>query len=73
MLIMAEHPELPGIEREGPAAVPSMRAVILASLAAAPLIVLAHLLYGFGFWRGLFTTLKRPLGGSVPVTLERPA
>jgi cellulose synthase/poly-beta-1,6-N-acetylglucosamine synthase-like glycosyltransferase len=41
------------------------------SLAALPLIVLAHLLYGFGFWRGLFTKLKtgsdRP---KVEVTLE---
>lgn len=46
---------------------------LLSSLAAGPLIVLAHLLYGFGFWRGLFTTLKPPPGGSVPVTLERPA
>ena len=41
---MAEHPELPGIEREGPAAVPSMRAVILASLAAA---VLALILFSW--------------------------
>lgn len=30
------------------------------SLAAIPLIVLTHLLYGFGFWRGLFTPLKPP-------------
>ncbi len=30
------------------------------SLAAIPLIVLTHLLYGFGFWRGLFTRLKPP-------------
>ncbi len=28
------------------------------SLAATPLIVLTHLLYGLGFWRGLFTKLK---------------
>jgi GT2 family glycosyltransferase len=31
---------------------------VLPSLAAAPLIVLTHVLYGFGFWRGLFTELK---------------
>lgn len=30
------------------------------SLAAMPLIVLTHILYGFGFWRGLFTPLKPP-------------
>ncbi len=41
------------------------------SLAAVPLIVLTHVLYGFGFWRGLFTPLNvspdRPV---VPVELE---
>ena len=42
------------------------------SLAAAPLIVLAHLLYGWGFWRGLFTKLSPPEQREpVPVTLER--
>lgn len=44
---------------------------LLRCLAATPLIVLTHVLYGFGFWRGLFTPLappeKRP---PVPVTLE---
>jgi hypothetical protein len=30
------------------------------SLAAIPLVVLTHILYGFGFWRGLFTPLKPP-------------
>lgn len=39
----------------------------------APLIVLTHLLYGAGFWRGLFTRLKPPTEKStVPVELERP-
>jgi glycosyltransferase involved in cell wall biosynthesis len=28
------------------------------SLCASPLIVLTHVLYGFGFWRGLFTKLQ---------------
>jgi glycosyltransferase involved in cell wall biosynthesis len=41
------------------------------SICALPLIVLTHLLYGFGFWRGRFTKLRsqgeRP---SFPVTLE---
>jgi hypothetical protein len=40
--------------------------------AAVPLIGLTHVLYGYGFWRGLFTTLKpagqRPPG---PITIER--
>jgi hypothetical protein len=41
-------------------------------LAASPLIVLTHLLYGYGFWRGLFTRLK-PAGQRAPVAvgLER--
>ncbi|HEY6166545.1 MAG TPA: glycosyltransferase [Verrucomicrobiae bacterium] len=37
-----------------------------------PLIILTHMLYGLGFWRGLFTKLKPPGAPSnVPVTLER--
>jgi glycosyltransferase involved in cell wall biosynthesis len=35
------------------------RAGLLRSLAAMPLIFLSHVLYGFGFWRGLFTKLNR--------------
>jgi succinoglycan biosynthesis protein ExoA len=41
-----------------------------ASLAAAPLIVLAHLLYGFGFWRGLFTRLESGRRATMDVALE---
>ena len=44
-----------------------VQAVVLAvggpvpqSLAAIPLIVLTHILYGLGFWRGLFTPLRPP-------------
>jgi cellulose synthase/poly-beta-1,6-N-acetylglucosamine synthase-like glycosyltransferase len=33
---------------------------LLQSLAAVPLIVLTHILYGLGFWRGLLTQLRRP-------------
>lgn len=33
---------------------------IVRSVCALPLIVLTHVLYGFGFWRGLFTKLKSP-------------
>jgi cellulose synthase/poly-beta-1,6-N-acetylglucosamine synthase-like glycosyltransferase len=33
---------------------------VLQSLAAIPLIVLTHIFYGVGFWRGLFTTLRPP-------------
>lgn len=42
------------------------------SLAAVPLIVLSHILYGLGFWIGLFTTL-RPSGKPAPgeVGLEK--
>jgi cellulose synthase/poly-beta-1,6-N-acetylglucosamine synthase-like glycosyltransferase len=50
----------------------AVNAPIFHALLAMPLIVLTHLLYGWGFWRGLFTTLKvqgdRP---PVPVQLER--
>lgn len=44
---------------------------LVRSAAAIPFIVLTHLLYGFGFWRGLFTPLKpdsRPV--APPVVLE---
>jgi len=48
------------------------RGGVMRSLRALPLIVLTHLLYGFGFWRGLFTRLKPPgERADVPVTLER--
>ena len=33
---------------------------VLRSFAAIPLIVLTHILYGVGFWRGLFTPLRSP-------------
>jgi len=41
-------------------------------LLALPLVVLSHIFYGLGFWRGLFTRLK-PAGEKprVEVTLER--
>ena len=44
------------------------------ALAAAPLMVLAHVMYGLGFWRGLFTSLKPPdCAAPMPVALERVA
>jgi glycosyltransferase involved in cell wall biosynthesis len=50
------------------------RGGVTRSLGAWPLIVLTHLLYGFGFWRGLFTKLKPPgQPANAPVTLERVA
>ncbi|MBI5383299.1 MAG: glycosyltransferase [Verrucomicrobia bacterium] len=39
---------------------------LLRSLLAAPLLAAAHVFYGLGFWRGLFTTLKAP--GEKPKT-----
>lgn len=40
--------------------------------ASIPLIVLTHILYGYGFWRGVFTTLKRPDEKTpVPVVIEK--
>jgi hypothetical protein len=48
------------------------RGGVLRSLASIPLIVLTHILYGCGFWRGLFTTLRPPdQRPPVPVALER--
>ncbi len=42
------------------------------SIAAAPLLVLTHLLYGLGFWRGLFTSLTSfPQQSAGSVELER--
>jgi len=41
------------------------------SFQALPLIVLTHVLYGLGFWRGLFTTLKRKPPAAAEVTLEK--
>jgi len=42
------------------------------SVAAIPLVVLSHILYGFGFWRGLFTSLKSPdERPPMEVTLEK--
>jgi cellulose synthase/poly-beta-1,6-N-acetylglucosamine synthase-like glycosyltransferase len=45
---------------------------VVHALAAIPLIILTHILYGFGFWHGLFTRLK-PRGprAPTPVTLEK--
>jgi hypothetical protein len=39
---------------------------LLQSVGALPLIVLTHVLYGWGFWRGLFTPLQTG-GTSAPV------
>ena len=42
------------------------------SVAALPLVVATHLLYGFGFWRGLFTRVGgTETGRATEVTLER--
>jgi GT2 family glycosyltransferase len=42
------------------------------SLAAMPLLVVAHVCYGFGFWRGLFTQLNAAATrAATPVDLEQ--
>jgi hypothetical protein len=44
---------------------------LIRAAAAAPLLVAAHIFYGAGFWRGLFTKLKPPgIKSDVPVQLE---
>jgi succinoglycan biosynthesis protein ExoA len=48
------------------------RGGIIEAVGTAPLIVLTHILYGFGFWKGLFTSLKHsPDGPTTTVELER--
>jgi len=42
---------------------------VVRSVAAIPLIALTHILYGLGFWRGLFTELK-PTRERAPVPVE---
>lgn len=53
--------------------VSAVRGPVWQSVAALPLVVLTHLLYGAGFWRGLFTRLTPP-APSAPsqVVLETP-
>jgi len=47
------------------------RGGVLKSLAAIPFIMLTHVLYGLGFWRGMFTKLNRgEKKSSVEVVLE---
>ena len=57
------------------AAVLALGGRLFHSLAAVPLIILTHILYGLGFWRGLFTTLRapgqRPPGQVVLETVSR--
>lgn len=52
----------------------AFRAGMIKAFAALPLVVLTHVLYGIGFWRGLFTRLNtsrdRP---KIEVVLERVA
>jgi hypothetical protein len=50
----------------------SVRHGLARSLAAMPLIVLTHIFYGLGFWRGLFTRLGgRTARPAVDVALEQ--
>jgi succinoglycan biosynthesis protein ExoA len=53
------------------AAVLTRTGKIRESFSAIPLIVLTHVLYGLGFWRGLCTTLRPPRAGDANVTVER--
>jgi succinoglycan biosynthesis protein ExoA len=53
------------------AGVLALQGGIAESVCAVPLMMLTHVLYGLGFWRGLFTPLKRPeQANNPPVTLE---
>jgi len=60
-----------GLALLGQAAALAAGASPIHSLAAIPLMMLTHVLYGLGFWRGLFTSLKPPgERATVPVELE---
>jgi succinoglycan biosynthesis protein ExoA len=53
-------------------AISSVRQGLARSLAAMPLIVLTHIFYGLGFWRGLFTRLGgKTVQPAVDVSLEQ--
>ncbi len=54
------------------AAALSVRGGIAQGICAIPLIMLVHILYGVGFWSGLFTKLKTPGKGGpkIDVTLQ---
>jgi succinoglycan biosynthesis protein ExoA len=41
------------------------------SIAAFPLLFATHIFYGFGFWRGLFTRVRRSKPAAIEVVLER--
>ena len=47
-------------------AVSMMKHGLARALLAAPLMVVSHICYGLGFWRGLFTALKK--AGDKPAT-----
>lgn len=60
-----------GLALLGQAAVLAAGANPIHSMAAIPLMILTHILYGLGFWRGFFTSLKPPgERAKVPVELE---
>jgi succinoglycan biosynthesis protein ExoA len=44
---------------------------LVKSLLAFPLVMSTHIFYGLGFWRGLFTKLKRTRDKPLDVSLER--
>jgi cellulose synthase/poly-beta-1,6-N-acetylglucosamine synthase-like glycosyltransferase len=73
--LMRRPPVVPCSPGSGPgncsAAGPGAGKRALRAILAVPLIVLTHVLYGIGFWRGLFTRLRppgRPL--PAPIVLE---
>ena len=51
--------------------VSAMRSGLGASLYAFPLLVMTHVLYGLGFWKGLFTKLESHTKAAVEVALEK--
>jgi len=52
------------------AAVLAVQGGVVRSICAIPLMFLTHLLYGVGFWRGLFTSLRKPEDQRPKTTVE---
>jgi hypothetical protein len=49
----------------------NLRFGVVRALAALPLLFATHLFYGIGFWRGLFTSVKKSKPATTEVLIEK--